>query len=282
MSYFKKFTDFCAGVAAFVASLLLIRDYMDFSPDKENPAKKLTQFLEDSATNDYKMLIFIVLLLVLSVLLGILFRKLPYVCLAFSIIPAVYICVAFQTTISASTTVLYEQEPLFLVVAALHVIGNLAECIFRDREDGGHRLFIASKISLVMGALVCFYMTMRLNEDIPLTTEGLNAFEKNMISYKREIAIDALSSSFDASIIAALGWMLLIFALVGIALYNVYFVDAILSFVSLGYVIVSMMLGKLTFYPLLFLFIAAMAVTSNVMLAVFENNLSKKEQRRSE
>ena len=68
MSYFKKFTDFCAGVAAFVASLLLIRDYMDFSPDKENPAKKLTQFLEDSATNDYKMLIFIVLLLVLSVL----------------------------------------------------------------------------------------------------------------------------------------------------------------------------------------------------------------------
>ena len=132
MSYFKKFTDFCAGVAAFVASLLLIRDYMDFSPDKENPAKKLTQFLEDSATNDYKMLIFIVLLLVLSVLLGILFRKLPYVCLAFSIIPAVYICVAFQTTISASTTVLYEQEPLFLVVAALHVIGNLAECIAQE------------------------------------------------------------------------------------------------------------------------------------------------------
>ena len=92
--------------------------------------------------------------------------------------------------------------PLFLVVAALHVIGNLAECIFRDKEDGGHRLFIASKISLVMGALVCFYMTMRLNEDIPLTTDGLNAFEKNMISYKRALAMDPLSSSFDASVIA--------------------------------------------------------------------------------
>ena len=280
MSYFKKFTDFCAGVAAFVAALLLIRHYMDFyPPDTEEGAPgKLAQFIEDAGSTDYKMLFFLVVLLLLSVLIGILFRKLPYVCLAFSILPAIYICVAFETSVASEISVLYEQEPLFLIVAALHIIGNLAECIFRDNEDGGHRLFIASKISFVMGALACFYMTVRLGEDIPLTTEGLSAFEEQMVSFKREVALGTVAGA-DASIIAILGWMLLIFAALGILLYNVYFIDAILSLVALGYVIVNLSLGKLTFYPLLFLFIAAIAATSNILLAIFENNLSKKEQR---
>lgn len=267
MSYFKKFTDFCAGVAAFVAALFVLRQYMMFTPPdtEEDAASKLSQFIGVSTT-DYLMVISMIALLIVSVIIGIIFRKLPYVCLIFSIVPAVYICFMFESNI------LYEQKALFLLTAALHVIGNIAECIFRDKDDGGHRMFIASKLSYLMGALICFYMVKQLTQEKPKTLEGLNTFEKRVFSYNGE---------FDIDIISTLGWMLLIFLVISVLLYNVYFIDAILSLISLGYVIVNVTLEKLTFLPLVFLCIAVICTTSNILLAVFENNLSKKEQRSS-
>ena len=110
MSYFKKFTDFCAGIAAFVAALFLLRHYMEFVPPntEEDAPSKFSQFLTDSATADYKMIISLVLLLTLSVIISIVFRKLPYVAFTFSIIPAAYVGFMFETNI------LYEQELLLI------------------------------------------------------------------------------------------------------------------------------------------------------------------------
>lgn len=268
MSYFKKFTDFCAGIAAFVAALFVIRHYMQFKPPitGEEAPSKLSQFLKNSADADYNMIISLVLILALSVAISIIFRKLPYVCFTFSIIPAVYIGFMFEAD------VLKEQEPLFLVAAALHVIGNLVECIFRDKEDGGHRLFIASKLSFVMGALCCFYISSLLKAPKAQQLDNLNTFENKLFFHKEII---------DAEIISTLGWMMLIFAVIGILLYNVYFIDAILSLVSLGYVFGNVLFENLTFLPFFFLCLTAIAATSNILLAFFENNLSKKEQKRS-
>ena len=268
MSYFKKFTDFCAGIAAFVAALFLLRHYMEFSPPntEADAPSKFSQFLTDSATADYKMIISLVLLLTLSVVISIVFRKLPYVGFAFSIIPAAYIGFMFESNI------LYEQELLFLAASALHVIGNLVECIWRDKEDGSHRLFIASKLSFVIGALCCFYMVLKLSGDKPMLTKDTNTFE-NKLFYHNEPA--------DINLILALGIMMAVFAVICILLYNVYFIDAILSLVSLGYVLVTFTFGKLTFLPFFFLCLTAIAALSNILLAFFENNLSKKEQRHS-
>ena len=93
-----------------------------------------------------------ILLLLLSVILGIIFRKLPHVCLGISILPALYIAFMFEKEL------LCEQEALFLAAAFLHILGNITECILRDKEDGRHRLFIASKIPSAIGALLCFIL----------------------------------------------------------------------------------------------------------------------------
>ena len=196
-------------------------------------------------------------------IISVVLRKLPYACFAFSIIPAAYIGFMFETDI------LYEQELLFLAAAALHVIGNLTECILRDKEDGGHRMFIASKLSFVIGALCCFYITNKLSaEKIPLS-KNTSTFE-NEVFYHNE--------PLDISIISTLAWMMIAIAIICILLYNVYFIDAILSLVPLGYVFVSLSFERLTFLPFFFLCLTAIAALSNIMLALFENNLSKKEQ----
>jgi len=106
----------------------------------------------------------------------------------------------------------------------------------------------------------------------PEKLDGLNTFQKLLFFHNGE---------FNVGIISTLGWMMLTFAVIGILLYNVYFIDAILSLVSLGYVIIKMTFEKLTFLPFFFLALVAIAATSNILLAVFENNLSKREQRRS-
>ena len=265
MSYFKKFTDFCAGVAAFIAALFVLRSYMEFSPTntEEDAPSKFAQFLSDSA-DDHKMVISLVLLLALSVLISIVLRKLPYVCFAFSIIPAAYIGFMFEADI------LYEQELLFLVAAALHMIGNLTECILLDKNDGGHRLFIASKLSLVIGALCCFYMTGKLTgEKVPLEKSS-STFESKVFLHEEPL---------DVTVISVLGWMMIVIAIICILLYNVYFIDAILSLVPLGYAIISFSFERLTFLPFFFVCLTATVALSNIMLAFFENNLSKSEQK---
>ena len=265
MSYFKKFTDFFAGVAAFVCALFILRKYMEFTPPnkEEGAPAKFIQFLETSATDDYLMLIAMVLILALSVIISIVFRKLPYACFAFSIVPAVYICYLF------GADKLAEQDALFIIAIALQMIGNLVECILRDREDGGHRLFIASKLSYVMGIAVCIYMIKSLNEPHPETIEGLNTFEKELFAHLNPL---------DVGIITSLVWMLAIIMIVGLLLYNVYFIDAILSLIPLGFVMFKFTFEKLTFAPFIFICVTSVCALSNIMLAFFENNLSKKEQ----
>ena len=265
MSYFKKFTDFCAGVAAFVAALLFLRHYMDFKVPNEDPEApgKLTQFLESSGTTDYSMILSLIILLALSIIVGIIFRKLPYICFAFSILPALYVAFMFEKDL------LYEQEPLFLAATILHVIGNLAECVIRDNEDGKHRLFLASKISSLLGAAICFLISWLIKKPIPETEKTFNTLQKQLFIFAKDE---------DTAAITLLGFMLLGVFTIGLLLYNVYFVDAILSFVPFGYSLFILTFTKISFAPFVLFCIASTCLISNIMLATLENNLSRKEQ----
>ncbi len=267
MSYFKKFTDFCAGVAAFAALLLLIRKYMSFKVDTELLAEKskLVQFLEDK-TFDAVMYIHLFFILFFTLILGIIFRKLPYICLIFSMIPIVYVGFMIEKSIIS------EQVALFLSASALQCAGNLAECIFRDKEDGRHRLFIASKIALVLSADYCFSYAYLLNNP-PTDIQNPNTFENEFIIHENPLSAKEL---------IILGIMFSAVFLIGLLLYNVYFADAILSLIPLGYAFLSVTFERLTLAPLVFLIFALICASANILLALCENNLSYKEQNKKE
>ncbi len=287
MSYFKKFTDFCAGVAAFVAGLFFIRKYMSFVPEEppelpsgtitdvadealgfttevtEKFPSKLEQFLKPTDAVDYSLLIPLILLLLASAILGRVFKRLPYVCFGISVLPALMIAYMYETE------TLYEQIPLFLIVALLHVIGNIAECLMRDREDGRHRAAIAAKISSAMGAFMCFFVMWKGAQPHPEDPDKIGHFE-------HKILFDMTEN--DVALLTKLGWMFVVLLAISLILYNVYFIDAILSFVPTVFVIYQTAGEYLTLAPALFTTLAVICSITHLALMVFENNLSRKEQ----
>ncbi len=293
MSYFKKFTDFGAGVAAFVASLFFLRKYMEFVPEEpptlsellpeatdeagetleaiteavtevtEKFPSKLEQFLEPTEAADYSMLIPLIILLLLSAILGRVFKKLPELCFGISILPALMIAYMYETE------TLYEQQALFLIVGALHVLGNIVDCLLQDREDGRHRTSIAAKISSALGAFACFFVLWKGAQTPPADADKINHLE-------HRIFFDMTGS--DVGLLTQLGWMFVILFAVSIILYNVYFIDAIVAIVPFCFVVYQLSAEYLTIAPTVFFTLAFFCLLCHLALVIFENNLSRKEQ----
>lgn len=268
MSYFKKFTDVCAAAAALTLSVFFIKKYMSFTPPnvEEDAPSKLSQFLDPSALSDHSMLIPLILAFILSLIIGRAFAKLPYVCLAGSLVPALYTAYSFQNGL------LYDQKIPVFILCALHVIGNLAECAMRDKEDGRHRLWISAKITSLAGAVFCLYTALLSKKSLPTEAKAsIPLFEKEVITEM---------SPTNMELIITLGCIFLGLLIISILLYNVYFIDAILSFVPLIYSLYNVYSGNLTVAPAVFITLSAICVTAHLMLAAFENNLSYKEQKK--
>ena len=268
MGYFKKITDICAGAAAFLCAIFFLRKYMAFEPEiGEKLPSKLEQFLKPDESADYSMLIPLIVILILSIAVGIVFRRFPYLCFGFSLLPASHVALMLHKG------VLYNEVALVIILVALHVLGNLVECLARDNEDGGHRLSIAAKISSAFGGALCFYAIWLSKGDVPKDPkeiEALTVLENEMLFVAKPLDIEILSDLF---------WMFAILLAVSLILYNVYFIDAVLALVPAIYAIHANASGNLGTATYLFVAAALICSATHLILAVFENNLSKKEQR---
>lgn len=289
MSLFKKFTDFCAGIAAFVAGLFLLQKYMVFTPltdaeyirwlsdeikyGKETAVdetvtapSKISQFFTPEIINeyDYRLLFILVITLVISILIGRIFKRFPYVCFFFSIIPAVEITYLF------TQQRLYTQIGLFLICGMLHVAGNVVECILRDKEDGRHRLWVSSRIAILFPVAFCLLCT-KIADKIPIEEIGKKLPIFSELAFK-------LTKPENMEIVTKIGWIYFMIFIVTTLLYNVYFVDAILTAIPVGYTVYLLYSEILTFNPAIFVLLAVICFATQLSLCVCENNLSRKEQ----
>lgn len=293
MSLFKKLTDFCAGIAAFVGSLFLLQKYMLFEPldtqeyiewlsyeikysdGKLSPSmlngiteapSKLSQFFTPKLANeyDYRLLAILIVTLAISILVGLIFKKLPYVSFFFSLIPAVEITYLF------TKERLYTQIGLFLIAGALHVAGSIFECIIRDKADGRHRLWVCAKISLLFPAAFCLLCT-KLTDVISI--EGID----DKLPIFKDIAFK-MTNPNNMEIVTKIGWMYVIIFAIAMVFYNVYFIDTILTAIPLIYTIHMLYSENLSFNPALFTVLAAICFMTHIALCTCENNLSRKEQ----
>ena len=289
MSLFKKFTDFCAGIAAFVAGLFLLQKYMVFTPltdaeyirwlsdeikyGKETAVNetvtapsKISQFFTPEIINeyDYRLLFILIITLVISILIGRIFKRLPYVCFFFSILPAIEITYLF------TQQRLYTQIGLFLICGMLHVAGNVVECILRDKEDGRHRLWVSSRIAILFPIAFCLLCT-KIADRIPLEEIGKKLPIFSELAFK-------LTKPENMEIVTKIGWIYFMIFIVTTLLYNVYFVDAILTAIPVGYTVYLLYSEILTFNPAIFVLLAVICFATQLSLCVCENNLSRKEQ----
>ena len=295
MSLFKKFTDFCGGVAAFMGGLFIIQKYMAFKPktdeqyidwitDNTDYASdyvesvteapgKLSQFLTPNLIGtsakplDYRPIVILTILLVVSVLVSRILHKFPYVGFTVSLFPA-----AVATYLFCKGT-LFNQPSLFVMLALVHVFGNAVDCIIRDRQDGRHRLWLCAKVSMLLPSVLCLVFAI-LSHIFPYFFSEETVHLK--LSIFGELTNNVTDKVFEIFITA--GVMYLVILLISSLLFNVYFIDAILSIVPLAYLTYQLYNIEFSVFVPVLLILAIICFITNLLLCIFENNLTQKEQ----
>ncbi len=287
MSLFKKFTDFCGGIAAFMGGLFIIQKYMAFKPKTDEEyidwitentelaseeiesitaaPGKMSQFLtpELTSNNDYRPIIILTALLVIAVLVSRICQRLPYVGFTVALFPAM-----IATYLFCKGT-LFNQPSLFVVLTLVFVVGNAVDCVIRDRNDGRHRLWLCAKISMFVPSLLCLILA---TASKLLPEEGM----EDKLSVFSELATNVSDELFDVLIIA--GVIYLAILVISSLLFNVYFIDLILSLVPLAYIAYQLYNIPFSVFVPVLLVLAIICFITNLLLCVFENNLSQKEQ----
>ena len=286
MSLFKKFTDFCGGIAAFMGGLFIIQKYMAFKPKTDEEyidwvksntelaseeietvtaaPGKISQFIDpEITTNDYRPIIILTVLLVISLLVSRICQRLPYVCFTVSLFPA-----AVATYLFCKGT-LFNQPSLFVMLSLIAVFGNAVECLLRDRKDGRHRLWLCAKISMLVPSILCLVLAAASKLVSP---EGV----EKKLSIFSELSTNVSEQLFNVFIIA--GVIYLVILVISTLLLNVYFIDLILSLIPLGYIAYQLYNVQFSVFIPVLLVLAIICFITNLILCTCENNLSQKEQ----
>ena len=108
---------------------------------------------------DYKLYLLLVGILLGSVILSCLFKKLPAIGAVVSLIPISLIATTY------ADGALPQQPMLYLVLSAIHTVGALYECIRCDREHSTHHAHLAANLIGILGALGALFVWSRAKED---------------------------------------------------------------------------------------------------------------------
>ena len=225
MSNFKKFTEFCAGIAAFTALMYVFRQFMAFDPeDVESKKEKLKLFFAPEMNKDYRSHVLLAVLFIAAILCALILKRLPYVSFVFSAMPLFFAVYLFNGN------KIYERPMLYIVLAALQVVGNIYECMLLDRSDGKHRAFILANFATALAAGFCLLVKWRERALGLITPDKLHPFDKTISFYARD---------YDMSLFYIVAAMCAIAIIVSLILRGVYFVDLALSLVPLVYVLIK-------------------------------------------
>ena len=261
MSYFKRFTDFCGGFVAFAAILHLISEYMTFKlAEDETSSGKLRMFFDAERPEGYRGYVIMVALFVLSVLIGRIFERLPYVTLAVSLLPL------YQTADLFFGGKFERFSTLYLLLAILHTVGSIVHALVLDGADGKRRGFVSA---LVLGTAISAggaWVWRKAGElavyEDPMTEEGLDALEV-------KLAVAAQAGAHE--IILDIALMIALCVIISLVLRDIYFIDAILAIVPLMYAIKKVLIsGQLEIFRGLTLILCTLYFVTRVALVAFE------------
>ncbi len=217
--YFKRFGDFCAGFSIFAALLFLFRQFMIFRPaaeDAEGMGAKLILFFSEKAPREYRLYVILIALLLLSLTLSALLKKLPSVTFAVSLLP-----LCFTVFLFAGGR-LYERPAVYLILAILHTASQLFACIDSDRQDRGRRAAFGTDLASLFLTALCVGILLRAPFVTRHVWSELSLFEKQMY--------DPLLRGDSLWVFGACALAYAILALLRFLWRDLYFLDAALSF----------------------------------------------------
>ena len=237
MSYFKRFTDFCAGFTAFHAIIYLLGQFMSFNPaDAEGIKEKLKLFLAKDAAKDHRAYVILIALLIFSVAVSLIFERLPYIGFAVSLLPISQILLMYVDK------KLYEQPMLYVILGILHVSGNILYSLSLDKADKKRRAFICTTVFGVAIFSAALWLKKHTEELLMLEDDAISE-----LGVKDKLILLETENSAH-TILFKIGVIVLCTVLLSIILRDIYFIDVIASAVPFGYTLYLISFEKLTLF----------------------------------
>ncbi len=259
MNYLKRFSDFCAGFAAFAASLYILRKFMSFNPaDAEGIKEKARLFFSKDYFRDYRAYLILIILLAVSVIIGIILERLPYVGFAFSLAPML------QILLMLGEGKLYERPMLYVILGTVHVVGNIVYSLSLDREDGKRRAFICANIFGAALFSLGIWVWRRASQLSLLGKDKLSELNA------RDTTILLGLEDDSEKLIIGIAVFILISVAVSLILRDVYFIDALIAAVPFVYSVYLFASGKLTVFPQAVFFLTLFYFLFRIFIVIFE------------
>ncbi len=224
MSYFKRFTDFCAAFAAFVGIIYIFGRFMSygFKEDIEGTVEKLKFFFSVEGSVDYMPYIMLIGFFIISFAFSCIFHRLPYLTLCVSALPLMY------TVTMIAHNKLYDRPALFVFLGVAHMCGCLFECIHLDRADRGRRAAIACDLLSLMAVVFCLYV-FYMDKNI----DNIEFKEQSFFQH----CFYSLRERVDTVLFKRAAICFTILPLIRLLHRDVYFIDAALSLIPCAYFI---------------------------------------------
>ena len=244
MNYFKRFSDFCAVFAISAAAIYTLRKFMSFNPaDAEGMVEKLKLFFSKDYYRDYRSYIVLITLLTVSLVVGAVLERFPYVGFALSLAPMLQILLMF------GDGKLYERPMLYVILGIAHVLGNIVHSLYLDRADGKRRAFICVNLGGITLSALGLWVWNRAKELSLLDEEAaaeLGTWDSAILAGVEDGA---------QSITLKLSLMILVGIAISIILRDVYFIDAAVAVIPFVYSAHLVATEKLRLFPLAIIFI---------------------------
>ncbi len=264
MRYFKRFGDFCSGFSCFAALIWLFTEFMSSTFEEELAFKdKFKVFLEHNGNVERKLMLVLAAMLVISVIASVVFKRLPYVTLLFSV-------PTLMLSVDMVRDGYIEKYPMMYVLfCGVSVLSGVWECISRDRLDGGHRVGLAGDVVALVASGSMFFIWKR--------AEFLSLGESFYIVELNHFDLEIYENleNMNIKIFLVLACVYLGLALVSLLLKDVYFIDAILAAVPLVVTVYMWNVDKLTAHAELVVTAAAVYFAVRLISALSGRSYSK-------
>ena len=266
MSNFKRFTDICAGFAAFTAAMFVFCGYMGYDfKEIESMKEKIKLFLEPE--RGYSFFIPLVLLFLFSCIFSLMFTKLPFLTVAVSVLPLSY---AFIMLTDGRIT---EYPWLYIILGFLHVFGCLFECIRMDKADRGCRAALGLDLIAFLTVALVIYLYRTAGKLEAVEPEKMNLIQRKLYEVKDTINLSVFGST---------AIMIAIPALLRIIWRDLYYIDAAISVVPLIITLVRFGTEKIPVFGTALIALMAIYTVGRITVMIFCKPKLNKEPVRTE
>ena len=221
MRYFKKFADFCSGLAAFSGAVSLLLKYLKFDPknveEELGLIDKLKLYFSKTDNIDNFLMLLLVVFFALSVAVACILPRLPSVSFFFTIPP-----LALAIDMLAAGRI--KSSPMmYVILAVIAASGALYECLRRDKETGGRQGAVANFLASLFASAFCFFVWYKQRSVSLLDVK--ESLDLNFFDY--EIYSNLENASIKLLLIFTIAYATI--AVVLLILGNIYFIGPCLT-----------------------------------------------------